>query len=138
MSQVRARTIRRKPFDAEASTETPLQEGKKLDFPRTQTLITPVERVSGSNVVMKNYFLKELQKKFDSRVKHWTVEEFYPYAVGGPMIFERPLKGSEDWAMCLEKQKFLRTLGYRYAIVRECANVDEQIQDLAEQIEGKA
>jgi len=136
--EAKAKVIRRnKPFDAEKSTETPLKEAKVSQFPQTKQLTSPVERVSGSSVVMRNWYIKELQQKFTSRVKHWTVEEYYPYAVGGPMIFERPIKGSEDHAMCIEKQKHLRTLGYRYAIVQDMKNVDEQLQNLAEQIEGK-
>jgi hypothetical protein len=138
-STTKTKTIKRAPFDAEKSTETPWIEMKKKNFPRTDELISVTERVARSNTSMRNYYFRELANHFKAEVKHHSVEEFFPYAIGGPMIFERPERDCMDFPSFIEKQKVLRKAGFRYAIVRPWAfkNMDDQMQDLAEQIEGK-
>lgn len=133
------KVIRRAAFDAEKSTETPWIEMKRKNFPRTEELVSVTERVARSNISMRNYFFKELGAHFKAEVKHHSVEEFYPHAVGGPMIFERPERDCMDFSSFIEKQNILRKAGFRCAIVRPWAfkNMDDQMQDLAEQIEGK-
>lgn len=80
-------------------------------------------RLAGDTIgAMRNFRIRDAEKHFPHQPMMRTVEKYYPYAKGGPLLVDEPNTEREVTA-CQEKAKILKSLGYRYLILQ--SDVDE-------------
>ncbi len=89
------------------------------------------ERVAESSVCFRNFKFKGALEAFPSEPTMRTVEQYFPYAVGGELLVDSP-NNDASRKECARKAIVLAKLGYRYLIVE--SDMDE-FQAL-EQLEG--
>lgn len=77
----------------------------------------------------RNYKFREADHHFPFEPALRTVDQYFPNAEGGPLLIDEPTD-SVQLKACQRKEKVLRTLGYRYLILRKDSDEFEARQAL--------
>ena len=79
-------------------------------------LIAVSDQIAKSLVWFRNWKWPGSEDMFPRSVEMRTVEKYYPYAEGGPLLVDEP-RDERDVVLCYEKQKVLKKLGFRHIVV---------------------
>lgn len=115
--KIYGRTIERKE-DMQAQT---IPADKPNKVPRKH-YASVAERVAENSVSYRNFKYQGGMEAFPNEPTMRTVDQIYPYAIGGELLVDSPNTPSEI-AACARKAAVLKKLGYRYLIVQ--ADMDE-------------
>lgn len=75
------------------------------------------ERVAESTVSFRNFKFEGAKDAFPNEPALRTVDQYFPYAVGGELLVDYPVTKAHD-AECGRKAEVLKKLGYRYLVVK--------------------
>lgn len=145
VSQVKAKTILRKPFDEEKSVEVKkrgrpakaMNEPEKVNPDNTKYYGSPIDKACESSVFHLNWMVKELSL-LKNLPQHWTVKFHYPDAKGGAAFIDMPGNpGEED--ICRMKKEVMKKAGLRYAVipVREKEDMEMGWKEIRAQLNGE-
>ncbi len=75
---------------------------------------TLAERIAQSKIYMGNWCWDIEREHFKDAPRLRTVDKFYPYAQGGPLLVDEP-RSAYEVEECKRKAVVLKSLGMRYA-----------------------
>lgn len=107
--QIAARILKRDEF-------APLREPDRAPKPERKHYASVAERIAESSVCIGNWRFEGAQEAFPNEPSMRSVEQYYPYAKGGPLLVDSPTTKGEK-ADCARKAEHLSKIGYRYLIV---------------------
>lgn len=87
------------------------------------------ERVAQSSISFRNYKFHDATKEFPNEPHMRTVEQFFPYAVGGELLVDSP-SSKVEIAECARKAEVFKRMGYRYLIVEPDMDEHEALYKL--------
>jgi hypothetical protein len=70
-----------------------------------------------------NWYYDGGREAFPHEPKMWTVDKYFPYAEGEPLLADEP-QSVQEIKNCIRKAKLLEELEYRYAIIHNSEEID--------------
>lgn len=78
------------------------------------------ERISESSIVVRNWLVPGAREMFPNEPKLRNVDEYFPYAVGGALLVDRPMTEAEE-KDCARKAILIKKAGFRYVFIKRDA-----------------
>lgn len=134
MNQIKAKTLtRRVPSTTRIRDEADLDRAANDRLlekaKRHDELKTLSDKVARSTIYVRNWKFNNAEKHYPHAPHLRCVDKYYQYAEGGPILFDEPRdKGQIE--LCLEKAKYLKEEGYRYAILELDTTLDMALSQI--------
>ena len=127
-----ARTIKHKPNSDPYALENSRSEQKTLGLiVRSKELRTVADKLAGDREIRKNKIIDAIRVQYPDKAYLWHIEKYYPYAEGGPLYIDEPVK---EWELqeCAEKVPLMKKLGLRYVVLKPHMTMFEALEQLGE------
>ena len=125
-----AKTIKHKPDSIPYAQESRSGEQKILGLiVRSKELRTVADHLAGDKEIRKNNIIEGIRKTHPEKPYLWHVEKYYPYATGGPLYVDEPVK---EWEIqeCAEKVPLMKALGYKYVVIKPHMTIFEALEQM--------
>lgn len=87
---------------------------------------TLAERLAQSTVLVRNYKFHKAEEHFKNEARLWTVDLYFPYAVGGELLIDQ-VSNETEAKECARKKAVLEKMGYRYLILSRTTTEEEAL-----------
>lgn len=74
------------------------------------------EKLAGSKDWVRNHTFHELVEKVPHEPKLWSVDRYFPQAIGGPLVVEEPVMDYQR-ALCEKRRPLIEAMGMRYLVL---------------------
>jgi hypothetical protein len=110
--KVYGKTIVKEQSDMQMQTQTQDRPARQMrkHYPSV------AERIAESEIAYRNFKFTGAEEAFPNEPAMRTVDQYFPYAVGGELLVDSPVTERER-TNCARKASVLKKLGYRYLIV---------------------
>lgn len=121
--RIAAKVILRKEADLAELREPAREKPEKKHY------ATVAERVAQSSVCWRNHKFNGAAEAFPHEPAMRSVDQFYPYALGGALHVDQPTTQGEK-ADCARKAKAMAERGMRYLVIEPDMDESEAVQRL--------
>jgi hypothetical protein len=97
--------------------------------------VTVPEKIAHSTIIFKHRYIQELRDRFVTRDRMKRVDEFYPYAKGGPLFVDYAHSEAE-FDLLMDKVPLMRALGHRYLIMERDMGYPEALNQIVVNLKG--
>jgi hypothetical protein len=110
--KVYGKTVVKKEPDMQTQTQTQDRPDRQM----RRYYPSVAERAAESEIAYRNFKFKGAEEAFPNEPAMRTVDQYFPYAVGGELLVDSPVTERER-KNCERKAVVLKKLGYKYLIV---------------------
>lgn len=93
--------------------------------------ISIADQIARDTLYFRNWKFKDSDKMYPTEPKMRTVGKYYPNAWKGPLLVDEP-RNEYEIMRAYEKQKFLKSLGYRSIVIEKDSGFWECLEQLGE------